>query len=80
MRASVKHKITSVNFENDFLLIITDEKTYKLKLAELSEKLLKATEEERSFYKISPSGYGIHWPMLDEDISLQGIVNSGYRA
>ncbi|MBK6354899.1 MAG: DUF2442 domain-containing protein [Saprospiraceae bacterium] len=22
---------------------------------------------------ISPSSYGIHWPIIDEDISIQGL-------
>jgi hypothetical protein len=34
-----------------------------------------ATEAERNFYKISPSGYGIHWPAIDEDLSIKGLIN-----
>ncbi|MDP2982675.1 MAG: DUF2442 domain-containing protein [Candidatus Latescibacter sp.] len=26
------------------------------------------------FYKIQPSGYGIHWPLIDEDIAIDGLL------
>ncbi len=29
---------------------------------------------ERAMYRISPSGYGIHWPLIDEDLSINGIL------
>ena len=29
---------------------------------------------ERATFEISPSGYGIHWPLLDEDISIDGLL------
>lgn len=37
-------------------------------------KLSKASQKELSNYKISPAGYGIHWPDLDEDISIKSFV------
>ncbi|MCF8372759.1 MAG: DUF2442 domain-containing protein [Bacteroidales bacterium] len=50
----------------------------KFDLADVSEKLLKASKEERSDFKISPSGYGIHWRLLDEDLSVKGILQKYY--
>ncbi|RYX81481.1 DUF2442 domain-containing protein, partial [bacterium] len=29
---------------------------------------------EREMYRISSSGYGIHWPLIDEDLSVNGIL------
>ncbi|PKN21436.1 MAG: hypothetical protein CVU65_16870 [Deltaproteobacteria bacterium HGW-Deltaproteobacteria-22] len=26
---------------------------------------------------MSPSGYGIHWPELDEDLSVDGLLGLG---
>lgn len=37
-------------------------------------RLLNATENERANYEISPSGYGVHWPLIDEDLSAVGIL------
>jgi hypothetical protein len=36
--------------------------------------LVKATDVERKDFKISPSGYGIHWRQLDEDLSINGLL------
>lgn len=39
-----------------------------------SWRLSDATDEQRRNFSISPSGYGVHWPDLDEDISARGIL------
>jgi hypothetical protein len=36
--------------------------------------LAAATADERRRAELSPGGYGIHWPMLDEDLSIGGLV------
>lgn len=41
-----------------------------------SVKLAKADAEQRHHLELSPGGYGIHWPLLDEDLSVQGLVNT----
>jgi hypothetical protein len=28
----------------------------------------------RENFEISPSGYGIHWPDVDEDLSIDGLI------
>lgn len=35
-----------------------------------SEKLAHASAEDRAIFRLSPSGYGIHWPLLDEDLAI----------
>ena len=39
-----------------------------------SWRLQEATPEERKNYEISPSGYGVHWPDVDEDLSARGAL------
>jgi len=69
------YTITGLIFEDDYLILEIDNRIIKLKLADISEKLEKATAKERKDYTISPSGYGIHWRSLDEDLSVNGLVN-----
>jgi len=38
------------------------------------ERLRSAPEKHLNNFEISPSGYGIHWPDLDEDISIKAFV------
>jgi hypothetical protein len=37
-------------------------------------RLAHATPAERLNFQVSGAGYGIHWPDLDEDIGLEGIL------
>ena len=37
-------------------------------------RLLRANPSERNAYRISPSGHGLHWEALDEDISVPGLL------
>jgi hypothetical protein len=65
-----------LKFENDYLILLVDNQLIKLKLADISSKLALATDKERNSYKITPSGYGIHWNLLDEDLSRNLIPYS----
>ena len=38
-------------------------------------KLRNASANERDDYEIAPSGYGVHWPSIDEDISAVGMLD-----
>ena len=37
-------------------------------------RLAHGTPAERNHYEISGAGYGIHWPDLDEDIGVEGLL------
>jgi len=68
------HEIQSINFTEQEMILIVDNKTYHFPLAKVSKKLAQASEMEKKLYKISPSGYGIHWLLLDEDLSIDGLI------
>jgi len=37
-------------------------------------RLAYGTAAERANFQIASAGYGIHWPDLDEDIGVEGLV------
>src|SRR5437899_11162144 len=37
-------------------------------------RLAYGTDSERSNFEISGAGYGVHWPELDEDIGVEGLL------
>jgi len=37
-------------------------------------RLSHGTDSERNNFEISGAGYGVHWPDLDEDIGVQGLL------
>jgi len=57
------HNIEKVSFEANFITLQIDGEALILNLDKLSPKLFKTNKMERELYKISPSGYGIHWPL-----------------
>ncbi|MEI6576531.1 MAG: DUF2442 domain-containing protein [Bacteroidota bacterium] len=69
------HKISKIFFDQENLVLVINNQQYFFKISEISSKLAKANEVERSNFTISPSGYGIHWPSIDEDLSINGLLN-----
>lgn len=37
-------------------------------------RLAYGTPQERANFQISSAGYGVHWPDLDEDIGVEGLL------
>ena len=37
-------------------------------------RLLDASAAQRANYEIGPAGIGIHWPDIDEDLSVAGLL------
>jgi Protein of unknown function (DUF2442) len=64
----------SVRFDDDTLWVeLADGRTVGAPLAWFP-RLLRASAEQRASVRISPSGAGLHWEALDEDISVEGLL------
>lgn len=64
--------IKKIWFDGEWLYGQSDDgKVYRQSLLWYS-RLLKASEQERTKYKIST--IGIHWPELDEDVSFESFL------
>jgi len=37
-------------------------------------RLLRATPSQRANWKFAGAGFGIHWPDVDEDLSVEGLL------
>jgi hypothetical protein len=69
-----RHNIRNIKFVRDSLVLTIDGEERRFELNKISPLLLKASDQERNTFEISPSGYGIYWPILDEDISIDGLL------
>ena len=69
-----KHRVTIVETGDDRLTLEIDGKTVSAEWGELSPRLAKAPQVAREAIEISPAGYGLHWPLVDEDLSIDGIL------
>ena len=67
-------RVKDVRFSEDTLSVeLMDGRTISVPLA-WYPRLLNATGKQRSHWKISGAGYGIHWPDIDEDLSTEGLL------
>jgi hypothetical protein len=67
------HQVQHIEFKENKMYLIVDDQEYTFLLEKILKKLFNASDPERAHYKISPSGYGIHWLSLDEDLSVDGL-------
>ena len=37
-------------------------------------RLLRGTRKQRSRWEVIGGGFGVHWPDLDEDLSVEGLL------
>lgn len=59
--------------EDDFSVDLLDGRTITVPYA-WYPRLLHATEPQRANWRISGGGFGIHWPEIDEDLSVAGLL------
>jgi hypothetical protein len=67
-------RITNVTVTDDTLSVdLEDGRTIAVPIG-WYPRLAYGTPAERDNFQISGAGYGIHWPDLDEDIGVEGIL------
>jgi len=73
------HEVKKVAFVKETLTLTVDGKKYTFRLADISKRLADASPDEREKYEISPAGYGIHWPLIDEDLSIDSLIGAKHE-
>jgi hypothetical protein len=71
--------IESIEFSDEQMIITIDQLKYTIDLKEVSTSLLNATQEQKNTFEISPANYGIHWPLIDEDLSINNLLKYSSR-
>ena len=73
-------RVRDVHFSDDALAVdLLDGRTITVPLT-WYPRLMNATPEQRSRWKVSGAGYGIHWPDIDEDLSTEGLLRGAPAA
>ena len=73
-------RVRDVHFTEDTLAVdLEDGRTIIVPLV-WYPRLLDATLEQRSRWRVGGAGYGIHWPDLDEDLSTEGLLRGAPAA
>jgi len=72
--ASPGERIMHASCNQDSVIVeLADGRTISAPLA-WYPRLLHATPEQRSHCVVAGAGYGVHWPELDEDLSVEGLL------
>ncbi len=67
----------SVDFSDEMLRVtLTDGRVICVPVAWFPS-LLHATAEQRANWRIGGHGIGLHWPDLDEDLLVAGLLSGG---
>ncbi|HUW24904.1 MAG TPA: DUF2442 domain-containing protein [Gallionella sp.] len=70
----VEPEITDLRItESEITAYLVDGRTVSVPLA-WSWRLSEATPAHRNHWELIGDGIGIHWPEIDEDISIEGML------
>jgi hypothetical protein len=70
--------VIKASYENGMIcLIMSDQKEIHFPVS-VNTKLKNATEPQRMNIEIICGGTGLHWPDLDEDLSVTGIMEGRF--
>jgi uncharacterized protein (DUF433 family) len=68
------HDVTEVWTDTMHLYLTVDGRSYRIRWTDCSPRLLAASDRQRHRFDVSPSGYGIHWPEIDEDLAIAPLL------
>lgn len=67
--------ITAKVTDDQLLVVLADGRELAAPLAWFP-RLLEATEDQRKNWRLIGRGHGIHWPDVDEDISVASLLRA----
>ena len=74
MQATEPVTATAIEAMPEGLRLLVGGRKVRIPWEKCSKRLSSATEQERLYAELSPGGYGIHWPLIDEDLSVNGLL------
>lgn len=73
-RERLRIKAIHLHKDLDLMLIVLNNGKILRRAISSSKLLKKATEEQLNDFRLISKGAGIHWPQIDEDLSLKGFL------
>ncbi|MEW6665264.1 MAG: DUF2442 domain-containing protein [Thermodesulfobacteriota bacterium] len=75
------HDVGKISFRGTVMLLRVDgmDYEYEVDISSQSQRLASATPAQLQNFIVPPSGYGIHWPHIDEDLSVDGLIGVKHR-
>ena len=73
------HEVAVDPSDPEYFHFTVDRRQYRIRWSDCSQRLAQATPAQRASIDISPSGYGLHWPHLDEDLAVEPLLQQAVR-
>lgn len=68
------HDVEVIQTGQDALSLRVDGQVIRIAWTNCSVQLAEASAIEREIIEIALSGYGLHWPLLDEDLAIGPLL------
>jgi hypothetical protein len=68
------HIVKETKTDEKYLYLPVDNSAYRIRWVDCSARLAEASDNQRKRFEVSPSGYGIHWPEIDEDLAITPLM------
>jgi hypothetical protein len=68
------HEVQELKADETYLYLTVDGQPYHIRWTDCSTTLAQATHQQRLIIEVSPSGYGLHWPLIDEDLAITPLL------
>ena len=80
LAVNADERVAGVSFDAERLIVdLMDGRTISVPLAWFP-RLLAATAAQRAEWEPAGGGYGICWPQIDEDLSVEGLLRGAPAA
>ncbi len=73
------HYVQEIEADKTYLYLTVDGQSYRVRWTDCSPRLAQALHRQRLVVEVSPSGYGLHWPLIDEDLAITPLLQQAER-
>jgi len=73
------HEVQELKADETYLYLGVDGQSYRILWTTCSPRLAQAMHQQRLVVEVSPSGYGLHWPLIDEDLAITPLLEQAER-
>jgi len=74
------HEVQGLKADEIYLYLTVDGQSYRIRWTDCSPRLAQAMHKQRLVVEVSPSGYGLHWPLIDEDLAVTPLLQRAKQA
>ena len=76
----VAYRIEKITYDGPYMLIRANGKKYRVRIEQVSARLLRAEQKQRESVRFSPAGFTVQWPLLDLEMAVSGLMQMAQLA